>query len=315
MKSLSTAFLAQLTLPQVQPVFFVEIAFENETIYVWSGLGPFTPAGPATNPLSTFPYGTTFIGLGWLGRLSALPQTSKIQAQNITLALSGIPAELVTDAIYDVQMTGTATVWFGFMNGEGVLLAAADPFQMFQGALDVPSITDSGDTCTISITCENPLISLNLAPNRRFDDVDQQSDYPGDLGMSFVDDLENLQLYWPAPWNQPSTYPISLVLSPSGADIPVGGTVQIYVTLNYVGGSYYTIGGGSHSGSGPPWIGSVASSNPDIATLDPAGSFTVTGIKPGACLIVVKIPTRQGNAPTGQPYGEMRSCCNIIVHS
>ena len=214
MKNLSSAFIAQLVQPGVEPVFFVEIVFQNLTLYVWSGIGLFTPAGPATNPQSSFPYGQQFTGLGWLGKLSGIPQTSKVQAQNITLSLSGIPSELVLEAVNQVRMQGLATVWFGFMNN-GVLLSGADPQQMFFGALDVPTLTDGGDTCTLSITCENPLISLNLAPNKRFNDADQQVYVPGDLGFSFVDSLANTNLFWPSPSPNSSTYPNFLQIIPA----------------------------------------------------------------------------------------------------
>lgn len=311
MKNLSSAFIAQLTKPGVQPVFFVSIAFANETLYMWSGFGPITPAGPATNPLSTFPYGQTFVGLGELGKLSAVPQTSKVQAQNITLSLSGIPGSLVTEAINQVRLNGMATVWFGFMNGQGALLSSADPFQIFYGALDVPTLTDSGDTCAIAITCENPLVSLNLAPNKRFNDADQQVYYPGDLGFSFVDALANVNLFWPSPAPNSSTYPNKLIISPNGGDVAVGGTLQITVTMVYSDGSTYSHPGG---GSGSDFTNLVASSNPAVATIDPA-TGVVTGVSPGECSIMSRVTTYVGSGGSTVPAAMYRAACGVIVHS
>jgi Bacterial Ig-like domain (group 2) len=310
-KSLSSAFIAELTQPGVFPVFFLELAFENLTIYAWSGIGPITPAGPATNSLSTFPYGTTFTGLGWLGKISTIPQTIKVQAQNITLTLSGIPSELVTEAINQVRMNGTATVWFAFMNGEGALLSAIDPQQMFYGALDVPTLIDGADTCTLSITCENPLISLNLAPNRRFNDADQQAAFPGDLGFSFVDALENTDLFWPAPAPNSATYPNFLTITPNGGDVAVGGTLQLTVGMTYSDGSTYDYPGG---GSGAHFTNLLASSNPAIATIDPA-TLIVTGVSPGECSIMARITFYQSSGGSSTPSVMYRAACGVIVHS
>src|SRR5580704_17972406 len=177
-RSLSPTFLSQLASSGAcAPVLFVVLAFADQTLYLFGGVGTLTPAGPAYSPSSSFPYGQAFTGLGWLAKVSTVPQTTKVQAQNITLSLSGIPSSLVAEAINQVRITGTATVYLGFFNSSGALIP--DPIQLFSGALDVPTLDDSGDTSTIAITAENTLLSLNEAPNRTFDDMDQQIYAPG----------------------------------------------------------------------------------------------------------------------------------------
>jgi hypothetical protein len=303
-RTLSPTFLAQLASSgQCSPVLFAVLAFANETLYLWGGVGSITPPGPPYSASSTFPYGQTWTGLGWLGKISAIPQTTKIQAQSVTLALSGIPSELVNDAIGQVRITGTAAIFLGFFDSTGALIS--DPIQLFAGALDVPTLDDSGETSTISITAENPLISLNLAPERMFDDLDQQIYTPGDLGLSFVDALANLALFWPSPNSWGTPYPVLITMSPANNDIAVGGTFTISVTVHYSDGSSYTKPAGT--GSGPYWVGSVSSSNPKVATLDPGATGVVTGVNPGVCSLVVRIPT--GN------IGEMRAACSVVVHS
>ena len=297
------------------PAFFVKIAFADQTLYLWSGVWPFVASGTAYSSSATFPYGTTFTGLGWLGKISSIPQINKVQARNVTLMLSGIPVNLVAEAVNQVRMTGTATIWFGFLNvSTGAIIP--DPSQVFYGALDVPTLQDSGETCTIAITAENPLVSLQDAPNRRFDDLDQQIYSPGDLGFSFVDSLPNMALFWPVPYNFPSPFPVDMVISPAGWDIGVGGTVGISTTMNYSDGSYYTLPGGT--GSGPRWIGGIVSMNPAVAKVD--GSGIVTGISPGTALIVARAvyPGPSSYTPgvtTPPPAGTRRVSCTVIVHS
>jgi hypothetical protein len=195
---MTPGMIAQLTSGVVVPARFAELQFESDTVYVWSGYGKITPPGPPTDPTSTFPYGETFIGLGWFGGVASVPQTSEGVAQNITLTLSGIPTELLTDAIDQVRETGIATLWLGFLLADGANNnLVGDPLQDFQGALDVPTITEGAATSSVSITAENPLVDLNRPSNRRFTDVDQQLIYPGDLGFQGVGSLQGQYLGWP----------------------------------------------------------------------------------------------------------------------
>jgi hypothetical protein len=304
---LSPTFINQLASKgSCSPILFAVLAFANETLYLFGGVGSMTPAGPPYSATSVFPYGETFLGMGWLARVSGIPQTTKVQAQSVTLSLSGIPSDLVAEAIGQVRVSGTAQIFLGFMNSSGALIA--DPVQLFAGALDVPTINDSGETSTISITAENPLLLLNEAPSRTFDDADQQIYVPGDLGMSFVEALPNLPLYWPAPTGWTGAYPVDFVMTPTGADIAVGGTVTIYTTINYSDGSYYTLPGGT--GSGSPWLGGIVSSNPKVATVN--GSGVVTGISPGVCEIIA---TSVYPAGASSPSGSRRTSTSVIVHS
>jgi hypothetical protein len=311
-RSASPTFLAQLSSGQVMPVYLVELAFADNTYYLFSGQGTITPTGPAYNPLSTFPYGETFTGVGWLGKIAQVPQTTEIQAQSVALSLSGIPSTLLAEAIAQVRITGTATIWLGFFNtSTGALIT--DPVQIFSGSLDVPTVEDSGETGMITITAENTLLSLNLAPNRQFEDCDQQIYFPGDLGFSFVDSLPNMALFWPAPTNYGSVWPVTMSISPAGDDIPVGGTVNLSVTITYSDSSTYTAP--ANTGSGDPFEVVLASTNPAVAEITGSPGFTVTGRKPGTALIVAKSPVFTSGGSGTFPYGQRRCSTLIVVHS
>ena len=164
------------------------------SLYLWSGIGTISSAGPAWDPGATFPYGLPFIGMGWLGRIDSVPQNAELTAENLTLQLSGIPSELLGDVVNTVRLNGVASLWLGFFSN-GQLLA--DPLALWKGALDVPTVSDGAETCAITITVENALIALNLASNRRFTTLDQQLDFPGDTGFDYVSAMQNLYLPFP----------------------------------------------------------------------------------------------------------------------
>jgi hypothetical protein len=305
-RNLSPAVLAATIAPQKSMALFLELAFSNETLWLWSGIGPATGAGPAWDPGATFPYGQVFTGMGWMGRIDSVPQTSELTAENITLMLSGIPVELLGDVINSVRLTGTATLWLAFFSN-GVLLP--DPLQLWLGALDVPTVTDGADTCSVSITVENALLALNSASNRRFTTLDQQLDFPGDTGFDYVSAMQDLYLPYPdgttagtniTPSNLDAApaQTQSLVISPAGPQqLVIGLTLQMKGVALFVAGPY-----ANAAGTGFQTVTSAglwSSSDTSVATVtngsggNPSagggnwgtGGGLVTAVGPGNCTI------------------------------
>ena len=64
------------------------------------------------------------------------------------------------------------------------------------GRTDQPTIEMDGSTATISINCENRLVEMNVAVDRRLTNEDQQLDHPGDRGLEFVASIQDVQVYW-----------------------------------------------------------------------------------------------------------------------
>jgi hypothetical protein len=275
-RTLSPAVLAQVLAAQLRPALFLEIAFLTETIWLWSGLGPTTPPGPAYGT-TTFPYGQTFLGMGWLGQIQAVPAVTDVIAQNITLVLSGIPTELVTDAINAVRQNSTATLWVAMLDGSNNVIG--DPVQVFAGSLDVPTLVEGAETSSISITAENPLIDLNRAPERRFTDIDQQTYYPGDTGFFAVQLLQDYNWVWPTPTPNDSGYvpPAYLTIAPQGPVlINPGSAVNLVATEIKSDGSNADI---TAAAAGGWWT----TTNAAVATVDQNG--IVTAVAQGMCVV------------------------------
>jgi len=76
------------------------------------------------------------------------------------------------------------------------LLIRPDVACCFSGRMDQPTIDVTGTLATIAINCENRLVEMNVAVDRRYTDEDQQMDYPGDLGFQFVNGIQEAQIYW-----------------------------------------------------------------------------------------------------------------------
>ena len=313
-RNVSPALLAQVTAAQLRPALFVEIAFENETVCLWSGLGPISAPGPAYSPSASFPYGQTFLGMGWLGSIQSIPQVADVIAQNVTLVLSGIPTELLTDAINAVRQNSEVTIWIGVLDQNNQIVA--DPEQVFQGSMDVPTITEGAETCSISITVENPLIDLNRAPSRRYTDLDQQMDYPGDIGFFMVQLLQDYNVLWPMPWAEPTTTPppnyLRITQAPAEGQPPpaiaVGETLQLQCR------EWRSDGAVADVTAEGPWY----STDDSVAIVGtpgvPLSYGEVKGIGPGMCNIVHRF--QQGmflGSGSTKPSGTVEAAISIVV--
>src|SRR6266853_1586816 len=179
---MTAACLAAIQSAALRPALFVEAHFTSGPIYVWSGIG------------SIIWGGHPWTGVGSLGSVSTIEESSTVEAKGITLSLSGIDATLLEDILLEFQVGLPAIVTVGFFDASGVLIA--DPVCCFAGRMDQPTLDVTGTSATISINCENRLLEMNVAVDRRYTNEDQQRDHPGDRGFEFVNSIQEAQIYW-----------------------------------------------------------------------------------------------------------------------
>ena len=179
---MTPAYLAAIQSGILRPALFVEAHFTSGPIYVWSGIGPI-----AWN-------GQTWTGVGSLGSVSTIEEGTTVAAKGITLRLSGIDASLLTGILLEFQVGLPVIVSFGLFDDSGALIP--DPVCCFAGQMDQPTLDVDGTTATIAINCENRLVEMNVAVDRRYTNEDQQLDHPGDRGLEFVNSIQEAQIYW-----------------------------------------------------------------------------------------------------------------------
>lgn len=178
---MSSAMLAAIAAGELFPALFVEANFATGPVYIWSGMGPIDWNGH------------TWLGVGTLGSVSAVSEGTTVEARGITLTLSGIDPALLTDVLGEFVPGLPVIVFLGLFNA-GALIAS--PLVSFSGRMDQPSVDIDGISSAISINCENRLIEMNVAVDRRYTADDQQRDFPGDLGFNFVNAIQEMTLYW-----------------------------------------------------------------------------------------------------------------------
>lgn len=182
-RDLTAAMQSAVQADVVRPILIVKIATAGGDVRVWSGYGDLTFNGEI------------YQGTGTLGGVSNIQESADLQANGITFSLSGVPSDLISTALGQMRQGMNAQMWFGALDvSTGQLIA--DPYELFTGFTDVPSIDEGAETATISITVENRLIDLERPRTRRYTKEDQNLDYPGDLGFDFVPSLQDKEIIW-----------------------------------------------------------------------------------------------------------------------
>lgn len=183
-RSLTGAVQAEIAKQAVREAAFAKLAFDSGDMNVWSGVG--------TRSWN----GEDWIGVGSLGQLSPIEETSEIRATGLQLELSAVPSDQIAVALAEPYQGRPATVWVGFVDDADALIA--DPVQLFAGRMDTMEIDDGAEAARIQIACENRLIDLERPRERRYTDQDQQAEYPGDVGFEYVPSLQDKELVWGA---------------------------------------------------------------------------------------------------------------------
>ena len=187
----------------VYPFFATELNFSTETIRMWTGQGTLV-----------LDNGTEWFGLGQLLNISSIEETSEMAVKGATVSLSGIPSELLSLALSEPYQGRVAKIYFGTFS-YGSLLQQSGSYilqqdgsrinlqdgskglnELFSGYMDQMNIEESAETTTIELTVENKLIDLERARVGRYTSGYQKSIYPNDLGLDFIEDLQDKQIPW-----------------------------------------------------------------------------------------------------------------------
>jgi hypothetical protein len=195
--------LTALASKQTNPVIFVQIGFATGYVYLWSGIGSINWNGQ------------TWLGVGKMGKVSPIADTATGQAKGLTLELSGIPSDLISDVLAEVQAQYKAYLWWGLFDSNGNVIA--NPEQRWAGMTDVVKIQEGGTTSAIQITVESKLVDLGRARERHWTHQDQQIDYPGDNGFLYVNGVQELDVIWGQSGNAINNLPSLGGQSGSGA--------------------------------------------------------------------------------------------------
>jgi len=181
-RDISSPMLASLQSNLIRPAFLADIQFRSMTSHVWTGPCPITWNGH------------TYSGIGSLGKISAVSEGSSVQAEGMSVTLSGIDPTLLSESMTDIQLGAPATVWFALFDQN--LNVLGTPYPLFVGQVDQPQLDIGLEELAITLKLENRMVNLQRANMRRLTSADQNLYYPGDTAFNWVEILNDQALLW-----------------------------------------------------------------------------------------------------------------------
>ena len=167
----------------VIPVLFVELDYPGDPVRVHDWLGEITWNGHQ------------WTGVGNLGELKDIEETTEISNISVQLVLSGVNTDLLSKALTSNYYRRSTWIYIGMLNAAtGQLTAGADI--LWQGYMDVMTVQVAGDEMALILTAENEDADLDRPSGTLYSNAQQQADYPGDKGFEYLKFGET-QIRWP----------------------------------------------------------------------------------------------------------------------
>lgn len=169
----------------VQPYYAAYMNFSSGSIRLWTG---------QHSQSFTDDFGTaTYLGVGTLGGISTISETTEVSAKGLELTLSGIPTEYVSLALGDNYRGREMALYLILYNTN---MTSYEKVTLFRGRMDQLIINETGLTSTIAVKCESRLIDLNRQKDIRYTDEAQKALYPNDTGLRFISAMADKSIYW-----------------------------------------------------------------------------------------------------------------------
>lgn len=181
-RSLTSAMQSAVTADLVRPIILVQCAFDSGNLNLWNGVGNLTVSS------------VDYVGAGTLLAIGEITETSELQANGITVTLSGITDPLLAKARDEDYQGRELKVLLGAMDASNGVIST--PVNVFSGFMDTMVINDSSETATIQIAVENRLIGFERTRVRRYTAEDQLIDFPNDKGLEFVAEMAEKEIVW-----------------------------------------------------------------------------------------------------------------------
>jgi len=136
--------------------------------------------------------GNLYRGVGELGRIGPAKESTEVQADKITVGLTGIDPALISIALADHYQGRRGTIYHGLLDEDHQVVGS---YVLFRGRMDVMPI-EMGKTATIDVAISSRLADWSRPRGARYTDEEQQRRHPGDLGLQFVSATVERELNW-----------------------------------------------------------------------------------------------------------------------
>lgn len=183
MRSIPAEIITALESAKLKPAYFVYIGFS-------------TPLRFTSLYTSKIVDGDEYIGLGNLGKVSAVSENSDMEPQQQTIVIAGVDPASLAGALTEPYINREVRVLIGMLDGNDDLLGG-ETMTYFVGKIDEMKVTQ--DTRgSIEIIARDRLADWNRPRVERYTNASQQAKYPGDKGLEFVSQVADKEIIWPS---------------------------------------------------------------------------------------------------------------------
>lgn len=175
MRTIPAGLITSLQQKSVDLYFAVELLFDSGPLRIWSGIGTKTIGG------------NSYTGTGSLLTVTTAEESNDLSANGASITLSGIDSGIIALALTEPYQSRLCSIKIG---------SGSDVLEVFSGYMDVMTFDDGGDTCTITLTVESRLITMDRAVSLRYTQESQAARYPTDTFFSYVADLADKSITW-----------------------------------------------------------------------------------------------------------------------
>lgn len=165
----------------IRPILMFDGDFQSGHLRLHSGVGTITYDG------------NTYAGSGMLGRVSPIDEDVELSASGVRVSLSGIDGSNISVALGEHYQGRMATLYIALLDSAHQIIG--EPVILFQGRMDNMNLT-LGNQNEVSLTIENPLRDWDRPRERRYNNTDQNANYPADKGLEFVEQSVQKPIYW-----------------------------------------------------------------------------------------------------------------------
>lgn len=185
-RAIDSATLAILESDSANAIYFIELLIDEGSpevaLRLHTGLGQIT-------------WGSrVWTGAGSLLGIKNVQETNKVNPTPFKAVLSGVNSD-VTNVVFNTEYyRKPCLVYIGALSG-GALAATPDIiFSGFIESIDMSIGGEDGDV--VELTAESEFILFKRSRNVRYTDRQLQSEYPGDLGLEFLEFAAKANVVW-----------------------------------------------------------------------------------------------------------------------
>lgn len=185
MRTYTTAVQSALSLDYVIMAALVTMQFDSGTLRVTNC--PYTLTVSAQ----------TYVGLGALGEITGINETSDLSAEQVKLSLSGANSAIIAAALTENPQNRPITIQAAIFTGSYTLIA--DPTTIWDGTMDNFEINDyGGQNAQVILNAVHFLADRDRPRLGRFNDADHRAiaSHSGDLGFEYVETMTDITLRW-----------------------------------------------------------------------------------------------------------------------